>query len=135
MVQGMPYDDVTIDGENIALFKYPMGGSQIAYVGLRHNGAPFGQDFIAPANGKWDDILIKFPSWKQGAGVIHPFKCSAGSSMSVTDLVANDAAMQKLKSFDKVFENLQVLGEVTNSFGHLPLPSLLFEDAAAMEMA
>merc|ERR1712050_487273 len=45
-----PHQDFTIDGENIAIMEQENIGPDInAFVGLRHNGAPFGMGIVPPA--------------------------------------------------------------------------------------
>jgi len=131
----IPFRDVTIDNENIEIAEKPCPNEGKVYIGFRRNGAPFGTGVVPPENGHWDNIFLKFPTWTKGAGEIDEFSCVNSASTSVTELVANEDAMRKLKAFDKVIEGLRGLDNMSMVFANLPTrPSMMFESAAAMEM-
>jgi len=101
-----PHNDVTIDGESVSVFEGWCPAMQDrTYVGIRHNGAPFGAGFVPPKDGEWTP-LIKFPSWKHGAGDIEGFPCNPSASTSAADLIANPQAALMLGVFDKLVATL-----------------------------
>jgi hypothetical protein len=132
-----PHQDFTIDDEQVAVWSSPMGppGAPTAYVGFRHNGAPFGAGVdTPPSNGQWHP-LIKFPTWKAGAGEMHDFTCAASASTSAAMLVSDPQASKLLDVFDNVIAHMHSASSLDGAFSSSLRPSLLFKDAATKELS
>lgn len=133
-----PHQDVTIDDEQVAVWSEPMGppgsGAPTGYVGFRHNGAPFGAGVVAPSNGQWHPF-IKFPTWKEGAGEMKHFSCSASASTSAAMLVSDPQASKLLEVFDQVIARMHSASSLDGAFSSSLRPSLLFKDAATKELS
>lgn len=129
----LPHTDLNIDGENVAISQVHQNPA--VFVGFRHTGAPFGFGLKKPSEGQWTPTL-KFPSWKQGAGVIEEFSCSVDARTSATELLADPEAAQIFDVFDELAATLNTAEPVNKVFASFPArPSLVFESAAAMELS
>jgi len=136
-LNSMPHTDVTIDGNNVAIFHDVGVFRQVnkAYVGIRHNGAPFGFGIVPPTTtngvGEWTP-LIKFPTWTQGAGEMTEFSCAESAITSAAEMLANPQMAQTLDVFDELVASLRSSQPMSVAFASLPFrPSLLFKSAAA----
>lgn len=135
MLGTMPHTDVTIDGEDVAIFQQPTPVGRMAYAGIRLNGAPFGVGIVPPSDGEWSPLL-KFPTWKQGAGEISEFSCSKSASTSAAELLADPQASRTLAIFDEMVASLNTAHPLSMAFTSFPhRPSLLFKHAAASELS
>jgi hypothetical protein len=130
----LPHTDLQIDGESVAIADINKNNQEM-FVGFRHNGAPFGFGLKKPSEGQWTPV-IKFPSWKQGAGVIEEFSCSGDARTSAAELLADPEAAQILDVFDELAATLNTAEPVNKIFASFPArPSLVFESAVAMELS
>jgi len=130
-----PHQDVTVDGQNVALFQSPGLGPNHAtheYVGVLHDGTPVGAGIVPPRHGEWDPA-IKFSGWTQGAGDVHEFPCA---STSAAEFLARPRANHTLAVFDQMMASMQEMELMRDMLVHFPAqPSLIFKSAAANELS
>merc|ERR1719162_587592 len=133
MLNQVPHEDTTINGEHVALFAGDDARDPF-YVGLQHDGVPVGLGITAPSDGKWKPA-IRFINWKPGAGAIEEPDCSTATSTSAAEMMADPEASRSFVVFDQLVAHLN-RAESKMGFATLPArPSQIFAAAAAKELS
>merc|ERR1711920_417324 len=91
LLNSMPHTEVTVDGNEAALFTKSFRVGPDLNAVLMFDATPVGFGFKPPAGGAWDDAILKFSGWATGAGNIEEESCV---QMSATEFFHNQHANQ-----------------------------------------
>lgn len=133
MLNGMPHQEVSNNGETIAVYPASVDrkGNGL-YCAFHTNGVPFGCDLTDAEGLGGHTPLMHFTNWHAGAGEIHPENCN--SDTSAVELLTKPEVMMVLEKLDRAFMGMKKgLGEGAGMMSMKP--SDIVRAAAQQELA